>query len=160
MFTLRIVEWQSYSLQVVRNVKQIWACCIETGWTASRQGHHFQWPTSKLVSWWVLWVLLSTWLSYYMYIYGFVRVTCVISWPSLCCKTSIIILTCLYVCSLWLSCVAIVLVGVRYAQPPVGKLRFSKPQPHPGWTGVVDAIKPGRIASQMVDGGEHGQLID
>lgn len=34
-------------------------------------------------------------------------------------------------------------MGVPYAAPPVGSLRFAKPEPHAPWNGVRDAIEPG-----------------
>ncbi len=34
-------------------------------------------------------------------------------------------------------------LGVPYAAPPVGALRFKSPQPHAPWKGVLDVTKPG-----------------
>ena len=31
--------------------------------------------------------------------------------------------------------------GVPYAQPPVGELRFRRPQPHIPWEGVLDTMR-------------------
>lgn len=39
-------------------------------------------------------------------------------------------------------------LGVPYAAPPVGDLRFVEPQPHAGWDGELDATKPGASAPQ------------
>lgn len=39
-------------------------------------------------------------------------------------------------------------LGVPYAAPPVGPLRFAKPQAHPAWTDVRDALVKGDIAPQ------------
>ncbi|MFW9995615.1 MAG: carboxylesterase/lipase family protein [Candidatus Odinarchaeota archaeon] len=39
-------------------------------------------------------------------------------------------------------------LGIRYAKPPVGKLRFQKPQPSEPWEGIYDATKYGPIAPQ------------
>src|SRR5690606_33128060 len=33
--------------------------------------------------------------------------------------------------------------GVPYAAAPTGDLRFAAPAPHPGWSGVRDAVEPG-----------------
>ncbi|WP_372411102.1 carboxylesterase/lipase family protein [Streptomyces luteireticuli] len=43
--------------------------------------------------------------------------------------------------------------GVPYAASPVGELRFAAPQPHPGWSGVRDAARPGPAVPQ-----EHSRL--
>ena len=37
-------------------------------------------------------------------------------------------------------------LGVPYAAPPVGRLRFAKPEPHPAWEGVRPATDPGPTA--------------
>jgi len=39
--------------------------------------------------------------------------------------------------------------GVRYAKPPVGKLRFKKTEEAEGWKGVEDAKAPGSICPQI-----------
>jgi len=39
-------------------------------------------------------------------------------------------------------------LGVPYAAPPVGELRFKAPQPHAAWSGERDATKPGPNAPQ------------
>ncbi|XP_063709484.1 juvenile hormone esterase-like [Culicoides brevitarsis] len=39
--------------------------------------------------------------------------------------------------------------GIPYAEPPVGKLRFRSPQPHPGWTNILNATKHGNICVQL-----------
>lgn len=41
-------------------------------------------------------------------------------------------------------------LGVPYAAPPVGHLRFALPQPPPPWSGVRDATQRGAIAPQIV----------
>ncbi|XP_047099611.1 esterase FE4-like [Schistocerca piceifrons] len=40
-------------------------------------------------------------------------------------------------------------LGIPYAAPPVGPLRFKPPQPAAGWSGVRDATKHGNIAPQI-----------
>ncbi|MDW8809853.1 carboxylesterase family protein [Streptomyces scabiei] len=39
-------------------------------------------------------------------------------------------------------------LGIPYAAPPVGPLRFAPPRPHPGWTEVREAAGPGPDAPQ------------
>src|SRR5271166_5651414 len=41
--------------------------------------------------------------------------------------------------------------GVPFAAPPVGRLRFKAPEPHPGWDDVRDATKFGKVAVQVGD---------
>ncbi len=41
-----------------------------------------------------------------------------------------------------------VFLGVPFARPPVGELRFRPPQPPEPWAGVRPAVRPGRIAVQ------------
>lgn len=43
-----------------------------------------------------------------------------------------------------------VFLDVPYAAPPVGAGRFAAPRPHPRWTGVRDATRPGPTAPQPV----------
>ena len=43
-------------------------------------------------------------------------------------------------------------VGVRFAEPPVGNLRFKKPVEARGWSGVVDANETGNICYQATSG--------
>ncbi len=38
--------------------------------------------------------------------------------------------------------------GIPYAAPPVGALRFKKPQPHPAWAGVKACKEFGKMAVQ------------
>jgi len=38
--------------------------------------------------------------------------------------------------------------AVPYAAPPLGKLRFAPPEPHPGWSGTRDAVKDGPAPPQ------------
>ncbi|MFI6871774.1 carboxylesterase/lipase family protein [Nocardia sp. NPDC050406] len=38
--------------------------------------------------------------------------------------------------------------GIPFAASPVDKLRFAPPQPHPGWTGVREAVRSGPSAPQ------------
>lgn len=39
--------------------------------------------------------------------------------------------------------------GIPYAAPPVGALRFKKPQPHPAWDGVRSCKEFGKTAVQV-----------
>lgn len=41
-------------------------------------------------------------------------------------------------------------LGIPYAAAPVGELRFAVPHPHPGWSGIRDAVDPGPNAPQAV----------
>jgi para-nitrobenzyl esterase len=46
-------------------------------------------------------------------------------------------------------------MGVPYAAPPVGNLRWQPPAPHAGWSGVLDASRPGNVCAQMDLRGTH-----
>ena len=39
--------------------------------------------------------------------------------------------------------------GIRYARPPLGRLRFEPPQRHPGWQGVLDGSEHGSKCAQF-----------
>ena len=39
-------------------------------------------------------------------------------------------------------------IGIRYAKPPVGQLRFEKPQPEGSWTGIYDATSKRNVCMQ------------
>jgi para-nitrobenzyl esterase len=41
-------------------------------------------------------------------------------------------------------------LGIPYAAPPVGELRWRPPVPHPGWTGVRAATGAGNICTQII----------
>ncbi|MBF6328026.1 carboxylesterase/lipase family protein [Nocardia transvalensis] len=38
--------------------------------------------------------------------------------------------------------------GIPFADSPVGESRFAAPQPHPGWSGVLDAVRSGPAVPQ------------
>jgi para-nitrobenzyl esterase len=42
-----------------------------------------------------------------------------------------------------------VFLGIPYAKPPVGQLRWRPPQPHPKWTTTLDATRAGNECPQM-----------
>jgi para-nitrobenzyl esterase len=46
-----------------------------------------------------------------------------------------------------------VYLGIPYAAPPTGAARFRAPAPHPPWSGVRDATRPGPAAPQAPRGG-------
>jgi para-nitrobenzyl esterase len=41
-------------------------------------------------------------------------------------------------------------LGIPYAAPPVGELRWRAPAPHPGWTGVRSTTSAGNVCSQTI----------
>jgi para-nitrobenzyl esterase len=43
-------------------------------------------------------------------------------------------------------------LGIPYAAPPIGRLRYASPRPHPGWTEALDATKPGAAPIQTLVG--------
>ncbi|WP_326586243.1 carboxylesterase family protein [Streptomyces sp. NBC_01294] len=45
--------------------------------------------------------------------------------------------------------------GVPYAAPPVGPLRWRPAQPHPGWSGTLDATAYGPGSPQAVREGDR-----
>ncbi len=40
-------------------------------------------------------------------------------------------------------------LGIPYAAPPVGNLRFRPPQPHTAWSGILNTTKPGSSCPQV-----------
>jgi len=60
---------------------------------------------------------------------------------------------------------AVRFLSVPYAAPPLGERRYLRPQPHPPWAGVRDALTPGASAPQhtpeggRLEGLELGALI-
>jgi para-nitrobenzyl esterase len=57
-------------------------------------------------------------------------------------------------------------LGIPYAAPPVGELRWHAPAPHPGWTGVRNATSAGTVCTQTIPvvniptGGENCLFIN
>lgn len=47
-------------------------------------------------------------------------------------------------------------LGIPYAQPPVGELRWRPPQPAKAWSGVLKADKYGAICEQKYNAGDNG----
>lgn len=47
---------------------------------------------------------------------------------------------------------AVAFMGITYARPPVGELRWEAPQPAMPWTGVRDANRPGPACTQVPAG--------
>ena len=45
-----------------------------------------------------------------------------------------------------------VFLGIPYAAPPVGALRYASPRPHPIWTEPRNATRPGAAAIQTLAG--------
>ncbi|CAI6348949.1 unnamed protein product [Macrosiphum euphorbiae] len=39
-------------------------------------------------------------------------------------------------------------LGIPYAKPPVGNLRFKPPVKHPGWSGILKAFSVGNMCMQ------------
>ncbi|QKJ18726.1 carboxylesterase/lipase family protein [Microbacterium hominis] len=50
-------------------------------------------------------------------------------------------------------------LGIPYAQPPIGDLRFAAPQPREAWEGVREATAFGPAAPQTAYPGEIGELL-
>ncbi|XP_054831297.1 cholinesterase-like [Eublepharis macularius] len=54
-------------------------------------------------------------------------------------------------------------LGIPYAEPPLGKLRFQKPQPHQPWSGVLEATSFGNSCQQIKSensGIPHADLLE
>lgn len=49
-------------------------------------------------------------------------------------------------------------IGIRYAKPPIGELRFKKPQPEGNWTGVYNATLRRNVCMQNNIYGEIPKL--
>lgn len=49
-----------------------------------------------------------------------------------------------------------IFMGIPYAKPPVGDLRWREPQPPAGWTAPRDATRPGAVCMQPVRAGGSG----
>lgn len=51
-------------------------------------------------------------------------------------------------------------LGLPYAKPPVGELRWHEPEPAAGWEGTLDASKAGPDCPQPVNGDSDGSLSE
>lgn len=51
-------------------------------------------------------------------------------------------------------------LGIPYAKPPVGDLRWHEPEAPEPWAGVLDATKPGPDCPQTVNGDSDGSLSE
>ena len=51
-------------------------------------------------------------------------------------------------------------LGIPFAEPPVGDLRWREPEAPEPWAGVLDASKPGPDCAQEVNGDSDGSLSE
>lgn len=51
-------------------------------------------------------------------------------------------------------------LGIPFAKPPVGELRWKAPEPADPWEGTLDATKPGPDCAQQIGGDSDGSLSE
>ena len=54
---------------------------------------------------------------------------------------------------------SIIILGIRYAKPPVGDLRFKRAEEYPPWDGVKDATEIGDACPQIDILGDISKII-
>ena len=54
---------------------------------------------------------------------------------------------------------SIIMLGIRYAKPPVGDLRFKRAEEYPPWDGVKDATEIGDACPQIDISGDIRKML-